>query len=258
MLRPLSEQSRRERIMYMGAWGTGKTSAWLNIAKWSFDTGSPARFYAIDTDNALEAFLEPGTQYEKLSASNGGNVEWTRAYEWEEYTAATDLYRDKLTQDDWLIIDFISPAWDAVQGYYIQEIFKDDPAEYFLMMRRENKGGNPLDGYKDWSQINRLYKTWMNRMLHRTAGHKFLTAEVATMGQGETKENRATFGSYGVKPKGQKQLGHQPHTLLLGTVDRQGEISVTTVKDRERTPVENLKINEFAIDYLCGVAGWQL
>jgi len=257
MLQPQSPKSRRERILYMGAWGTGKTTAWLNIAKWSLQTGSPSKFYVVDTDNALEAFLEPGTQYEDLVGKDG-NVEWVRAYEWEEYMSAYENFGPKLTREDWLVIDFITPAWDAVQSYYIQEMFSDDPVEYFLAIRREKKGGSAFDGYKDWSQINRIYKTWMNRMLHRAQGHKFMTAEVATMGQGETKENRATFGSFGVKPKGQKQLGHQPHTLLLGKVDRQGDITMTTVKDREREAVVDHSYTEFTVDYLCNIGGWTL
>ncbi len=257
MLQPADTKSRRERILYFGAWGTGKTTAWLNIAKWSQETESPSKFYVIDTDNALDAFLEPGTQYENLVGKDG-NVEVVRAFEWEEYTAATEEFSGKLLRDDWLIVDFVTPAWDAVQGYYIQEIYKDDPTEYFLMKRRENKGGSALDGRTDWGMINKLYKDWMLNILHRTQGHKFMTAEVATLGQGESPENRATFGSYGVKPKGQKQLGHQPHTLLLGKVDRQGEITMTTIKDREREPFEEKAYREFTIDYLCNVAGWTL
>lgn len=258
MLSPGHDNARREKILVMGPWGTGKTTDWLNIAKWSKETGSKAKFFALDTDNALDAFLEPGTQYEELDWRRGGNVEWQHVFEWEEYTAALDVFRPKIGPDDWSVVDFISPAWDAVQAHYVEEIFKSGMAEYFLEARKLKAGGNPLDGWKDWGPINKMYKQWMNGLLHRTPGHKFFTAEVDAIRDSDDKGIKATFGAYGVRPKGQKQLGHQPHTILLGAVDRQGDITHTTIKDRERQPFERKPIKEFAIDYLVQVAGWKL
>lgn len=258
MLSPASPQARRERILYMGPFGCGKTSAWLNIAKWSQATGSPAKFYAIDTDNALEAMLEPGTQYAELDYRVGGNVEWVTAYEWPEYQAALNVFGPRATHDDWFIVDFVSPAWEAVQNHYVSEIFKQDSDEFFLEARKNMKGGNPLDGWKDWQYINRLYKSWINQYLHKTAGHKFMTAQADSLRETDDKGLRAIFGAHGVRPKGQKELGHQTHTVLLGSVSARSGISVTTIKDRERQRVSDLAINEFTIDYLVQVAGWSL
>jgi DNA polymerase III delta prime subunit len=257
MLSP-PEGGRREKLMLMGPPGTGKTSAWLNIAKWAHATGSPSKFYVLDTDNALDAFLEPGGQYADLDWRKGGNVEWQHTYEWEEYDAALKVFQPKLTHDDWLIVDFISPAWDAVQGYYVAEVFKSGIDDYFLNARKLAKGGNPLDGWTDWSVINRLYKKWMNELLHRTPGHKFFTAEVEGLRDTDDKGIKATYGAYGVRPRGQKQLGHQTHTTLLCAVDRSGDRVITTIKDRERLTLERKVFKEFAVDYLATVAGWQL
>ena len=240
----------------MGPFGSGKTSAWLNVAKWAKDTESPARFYCIDTDNALDAMLEG--QFAELDYRNGGNIEWVPAWEWGDYKAAIANFGPKLSNDDWLIVDFISPAWDAAQTYYIDQVFQQDSDEFFLEARKNMKGGNPLDGWKDWGVINRIYKGWINEVLYKTLGHKFLTAQATALGETDEKGLRATFGSYGVKPKGQKELGYQTHTVLLTSVNRKGEISATTIKDRERERMMDTPINEFTIDYLVNIGGWQL
>ena len=256
MLQPSNPNARRERILSMGPFGSGKTTAWLNIAKWAKATDSPSRFYAIDTDNALEAMLEG--QFAELDYRNGGNVEWVSAWEWNDYRAALSSFGPKMSNDDWLVVDFISPAWDAVQSHYIEEIFKQDVDEFFLEARKNMKGGNPLDGWKDWGVINRLYKKWMNEVLYQTLGHKFLTAQATALSETDDKGLRATFGAYGVKPKGQKDLGFQVHSVLLTSVNRKGETSITTIKDRERERLMDHPVQEFTIDYLVNVGGWTL
>lgn len=249
----LAPTNRRERIMVMGSFGTGKTTSWLNIAKWSQATGSPARFYAIDTDGALEAFLEGNTQYSELE-----NVEYTAAFEWSEYESSLNAYRKKMTNDDWIIVDFLSNSWQAVQEHYIAEIYNIEMADFFMDARKSIKAGNALDGWKDWSVINRLHKGWINNLIHRTPGHKFFTAMPEPLRDTDDKGIRAAFGPHRVRPKGQKELGYLPHTILLLTAIRQGEPYVTTIKDRERMSLDNQRLNDFTIDYLVNVAGWSL
>lgn len=258
MLQPASPQARRERILDMGSFGSGKTSAWLNIARWSADTGSPAQFYVLDTDNALEAFFEPGTQFAHLDYRQGGNVHWTTAFEWPEYEVWIDDVASKPGPDDWMIIDFVSTAWDAVQNYYVAEVFKQEVADFFMEFRRNQQAGNPLDGWKDWQYINKLYKGWMNKVLHKAGGHKFLTAQVKPVMESDDRALRAMFGGHGVRPAGQKELGYQVHSILHAKTGRPGEWTIDTVKDRERTPLVDHSISNFTVDYLVNVAGWQL
>lgn len=242
----------------MGPFGSGKTTGWLNVAKWAEATGSPSRFYVIDTDNALDAMLDTNSQYQHLDYRRDGNVEWVAAYEWLDYKAAIANFQQKLGPDDWLVVDFIGPAWDAVQAYYIAQIYETDSAEYFLDLRRNKAGGQALDGWKDWQYINRLYKEFINDVLYKTAGHKFLTAMPANLHDADDKGLKATFGAYGVKPKGQKELGYQTHTVLLTSIDRAGRVGITTIKDRERDRVIDQEVTEFTLDYLVKVGGWTL
>lgn len=258
MLQPADPTARRERILAMGPFGSGKTSNWLNIAKWAQTTGSPAKFYAMDSDNALDAMLDIGSQYAELDYRRGGNIEWVPAYDWNDFKGAMGNFGPRLGVDDWLIVDFIGPAWEAVQNYYIAEIYDTGSADYFMDVRKNLQGGNPLDGWKDWQYINRLYKDWITQVMFKTPGHKFLTATATVIGEQDEKGLKATFGSYGVKPKGQKELGYQTHTVLLTSIDRAGRIGLTTIKDRERQRLNDQEITEFTIDYLVNVAGWTL
>lgn len=246
---------RRERILMMGPFGSGKTTSWLNIALWSHRTGSDAHFYALDSDNALEAFVDSPT-YGHLF---GSTVTYQSVFEFPEYESALNRYRPLVRPHDWVIVDFMSPVWDAVQSHYIAEIFKEDSAGFFLEARKAAKGGtNPLDGWKDWSVINRLYKGFTNTLIHHTGGHKFLTAMSEPIRDTDDKNLRAMFGAHGVRPKGQKELGFLPHTILHTQVVRPGEVFVTTIKDREREPLQNVQVNDFTLDYLVKVGGWSL
>lgn len=245
----------RERILVVGGFGSGKTTSWLNIAKWSKDTGSDARFYALDTDASVGHMLSvPGGQYAHLD-----NVIVWDVFGWEQYNDALDAAvvaaRPGL---DWIIVDFASAAWDAVQEYYVEQRYRTNTADFFMEQAMSAKAGNPLDGWKDWSFINRLYKKWSNTLIHGHQAHVFMVAGVKVIGDSTPKEMRAMFGAHGVQPTGQKHLGHLPHTVLLNQVGSPGQIVMTTVKDRERTVLEAQPLNEFTLDYLVNVAGWRI
>lgn len=243
---------RRERILVYGSWGAGKTTAWLSIALWAQRTGSPSRFYVLDSDNALEAMLD-GPIFGSLT-----NLQHRSIYEWPDFVEATNRFSQVMTADDWLVVDFATHAWEAVQEWYVTEIFKAEMADYFLEMRKLNKGDKALDGWKDYSVINMNYKRWMNTILHKTPGHKFFTAKVDRIGDKDDQSTRAQYSAVGLKPKGQKDLGHVPHTVLLLQSLRPDEVYATTVKDRERAPVEGVKVTDFCVDYLVNRAGWTL
>ena len=143
MLQP-SEGSDRERILAMGPPGAGKSTAWLQVARWAQQTKSPAKFYVMDTDAAIRRMLH-GERYKHLT-----NVVLTDVFEWREYTKTLDDYLGKATSDDWIVADFIGSSWDAVQEWYIGEIYRQDIDQFFMDARKNMRSGNPLDGWKDW------------------------------------------------------------------------------------------------------------
>lgn len=253
-LRP-SEQLH-ERILAIGAPGTGKSCAWLTIARLSQQTGSPARFYCIDTDYAIARMLH--TEFRDLR-----NVV---VYEVSSWTAIEDALRQSLQAgawDDWLIVDMIDMPWDLVQAYYTEETRGQDIGRYFLEVRKtlgdKDNSLRPFDGWTDWQVINKLYLSWIYGVIYHSNMHIFATSKIeATDVKNDDKEMLALFGPYGVKPRGQKHLGHQFHTILLFSCLKPYDWRLTTIKDRGRTPFEGAPLKNFALQYLVAKAGWKL
>lgn len=290
-------RTARERILAMGSAGSGKTRMWLSIAKMVEKTHAPSIFYVIDTDMAVErmvsgetfeslegriqymvwdqnALVPPHLTRDKRLGLKGsfvkdearGLVEDPRLvvfepYEWPEYMDALKQSIHAITNEDWLIVDLANPAWDVVQDFYIDLIFNRESADFYLAARETNKKGGALDGDKDWSNINKLYREFSQPLL-RLRGHLFLCTGVKGVqtegGRVDPKEIRVLFGPHGVKPEGQKALPFMTHTIIYVKEFTPGVWKMTAVKDRERTKVEDVTVNDFVMQYMLPVAGWKL
>ena len=245
-----------ERILTYGPAGSGKTTGWLNIAKFSTLTESPAQFYVIDTDFAVDRML---TGYPMLK-----NVHLYPCFDWIEYTSALKTIQRIARPHDWVVVDFISNAWSAVQEYFVSEVFHKDIADYFLQARKEmdkGKSFTALEGWADWNVINAMYRKWANKLLFRGRYHLYATAKSDNLSSEkkptEDAKTRELFARFQVKPVGQKDLPFVFHTVLLS--GREGDKrTLTAVKDRERAEVVGLEIKNFTTDYLVNVAGFKL
>lgn len=234
----------RERILVFGGAGTGKSTTWVELAQRCPDD----TFYVLDSDFAVERM----TQDLGLT-----NVEVTVALEWADFVEGVKTAQAKMKPNDWLVIDFIAPAWDAAQAYFTDQIFGKDIAAYFLEARKKKAKGNPLDGDTDWGVINKIYKAWMNNLLAKTPGHILATAPAKAVGDRDDPGVKAMFGSVGVRPEGQKHLAYAFHTVLLLLKHRNGEWQFTTVKDRQRREVEKAPMSSFVNSYMVPIAGWR-
>lgn len=246
----------QERILAMGGMGSGKTSGWLSIAYWSQKTKSDAHFYVIDSDAAAERMLI-GEKYKDLT-----NVTVYNAFNWVDIKAAVNEVMTKVRSQDWIVVDFMGPLWNAVQEWYVQEIFgAEDMGDYFMEIRKARSKGSTakeLEGWKDYGVINPNYKKIMNRLVHESPAHLYLTATVTGLRETDDKGLKAIFQAFGVRPEGQKHMAFQVHTVLLFQMMRQGEWYLNSVKDRERELLSGEQINDFTRDYLVKVAGWKL
>ena len=243
-----------ERILLYGSPGTGKSTSWLDIARTYQLTHTPGVFHVLDTDSTTARMVAS-------SYSNLTNLNIHEAYDWPEYRQYTAQFHAIAKPEDWIIIDQVSSAWQALQRYFTNEVFHQDMGAYFLAARKAMSEGDKklktFQGWTDWTVINAMYLDWIQPLILRPKCNLLATA-VAEVVNDETdeKSSKAIFARFGYKPGGQKHLGYQFHTVLLTSYDPIRRWSVSTPKDRERTILEGQPITSFTRDYLMGVAGW--
>jgi len=279
----------RERILTMGITGSGKSYQWLKMAESLLPTG--AIFRCIDTDNAIDFMLEH--QFSKLMPENGGNVYVFNVYDWQDYKIGLEwmmqgkvdpkqltpmqkkAYGMPVKPDDWNIIDMIDNAWSTVQKYFVSEIFEESIGDYFLNARKElrsrgdvDKKGKPavsvmpetLSGWMDWPVVNKLYDDWILPIVYRSKCHLYATTKVQQLSGFDKKdpEIMSLFGGHGVRPSGQKNIGHQTHTIFL-MIPGNNEWYVSTIKDRGgREYFKKDKLTSLFFQYLVGKAHWDI
>ncbi len=265
-----------ERILALGTAGSGKTTNFLNIAKFAQTTKSESKFYVLDSDFAMDRMI---TGYPSIPYSIHGDPAFTNpdarlviypVFEWQEYERALRDIRLKSRPGDWVCVDFISNAWTAVQEYFVSEVFHKDIGDYFLSVRKtldkDASSLGALEGWVDWGVINPLYKKWVNTLLYRGRYHLYCTAKTEPLSSEkkptEDPQTRQLFSRYGIKPVGQKDLPYQFHTLLLTgrrSIMGQEDIrTITSIKDRERPEVSGQEVKNFTADYLINIAKWAL
>jgi hypothetical protein len=276
----------------MGVTGSGKSYQWLKLAEALLPTG--AIFRCIDTDNDIMYMLM--TQFPKLLPQNGGNVYVHPAFDWPEYEHSVKWITHKLTTDhvnqldkymryaydkpivpdDWVVSDKINNAWKSVTRHFVTEVFGDDMGEYFLQIRKELRARGDkmlkdsskaatstitegLDGWKDWSVINKLYEDWILPIIYRVNCHVYAATDVDKLSRDEKDvEIVQLFGGYGIRPDGQKALGGQHHSIFL-FIPGKDKWFISTIKDRAGRPYfSKTPLTSFYRQYLIAKCGWEL
>lgn len=247
----------RERILTFGVAGTGKSNNLLTIARRCPNN----TFYVLDNDVSYERLM--ATDFTDLENVKVYNVLGEGAEGWEEHLSVVREIKDQMTRDDWMVIDSTTPTWSVVQEWFTEKVFSQDIADYFLQVRMAKQEGKDkkkslgaLEGWYDWPVINKEYRKLHNLILN-CPGHIYCTAEMASISDEDDKDVKGLFGPYGVKPAGQKRMGHLFQTVILLSKSRAGKYAMTTVKDRGRTEMENQEVEDFGRDYLMRVAGWK-
>lgn len=265
----------RERILQFGGEGMGKSFDFFTIARLAAETGSDAHFYVVDTENAsgktlTHPYFEPlwGEDYSELPNISIYNVTY-----WEQLLETLEEIQGPMSHgqfmankpglmgnNDWLLLDSLTITWTWVQDWFTDRVFHKDLNAFFLAAREAMKPGdkkaNGLEGWKDFSIINAQYFHLYDRII-RSPGHVFATAEVKAFDSGNAdKEDRALYGGYGFMAAGQKKAGHRFDTVLWRNGARPAERPYTTLKDRARDLLNGAELEDFAQEYLVGVAGW--
>lgn len=264
----------RERILAMGPPGTGKTYQWLKMAKILMPKG--VRFLCLDTDAAVTFMLE--TNFPELLPENKGNVYVHPAYDWPEYMAGLEWVQKEARETDWVVLDMADMAWDTVQRYFITSIFDMKKGEYFLEARRKIKERGDMDtkgkpassvmpdaikGWLDWPVVNSIYADFILPIAYRTKAHLYVATKAQPVTKDDDPGTKIVFGEMGIRPAGQKHLGHQVHTVFLFSIERISKTEIhwliTTVKDRANRPYfSRARLHDLYKQYLVAKAGWEI
>ncbi len=285
-----------ERILAMGVTGSGKSYQWLKMAEELLPSG--VKFRCIDTDNAISFMLK--TQFPHLMPENKGNVYVHPAFDWPDYQQSIlwiqrkmknpkilESYEDNLAKDyrdnqvkpsDWTIIDMVDNAWRTVQRFFTEEVFQEDIGSYFLQIRKElaagvrkTKSGKAMtslpaevfDGWKDWVVMNKLYDDFILPVVYRIRTHTYATTKVEQVDRKTEKDEETLlqYGELGIRPAGQKALGHQMHSIFLfipGYGKEKGW-KITTIKDRgNRGYFSKTVLTSFFYQYMIAKARWSV
>jgi len=256
----------REKILLFGMEGTGKSNAILNCARYIEE-----QFHVYDSDYSFSRLL--ATDY--VDVAEKGNVDvFDPAVDgdpddpWGTMKGWVARMREEAGTDDWVAIDSLTPAWDDVQAWFTEQAFGADIADYFIQVRKaladsgDDKKGNPLgafEGFKDWPSINKEYARRLSNVLLRMPCHLIVTCEQSQLGKEDQKDldMMGMYGQLGVKPKGQKRNGHIMSTVIWMQKARTGVYRMTTVKDRGRAEMSKMTFEDFAMEYLVEIAGWE-
>ena len=246
----------RERILAYGTPGSSKSYQWLLTARWQVPKGH--RFFILDTDDATERML--AEEFKDLQ----GKLNLYRVYNWADYMDAARESVKAAREGDWVVVDLADDAWKTVQRFYIEEIFKEDPGQYFVQARlalkqkeestkKAAKNFQPFRGWVDWPVVNALYDDWINPIIYRSKAHVYLATRANRTSIEDDTDIKETYGPYGIRPAGQKNLAHQVHTVFIVNQAKPGQWEITTVKDRGRKMYSHAPLISLPKQYLAGV-----
>lgn len=256
----LQSNGRAERLLLVGSWGSGKTTAYMKIAEWLHRTESPAQMFILDPD--FKARLDPNAQLPNIHI-------YDDLEHWTDYKATIVKVRSEAQpgRGDWLVVDMMDKVWEAAQAGYVEQTFGVEVDDFYVAWRKSNvkdadegKGGNPYDADwgKDWQAINRLYDGFVFNLTRFPGNVLMTTSPVIVDEKNErNREHLRMYGKFGVKPGGQKRLGHVAADCLLLSQTANGWV-YTQMRGTGRSEFKAEKLNDFVMNYLCGKAGWAL
>lgn len=236
----------RERLLVLGAPGTGKTKTIADVCAYAGQQGK--RMYVIDVEDKIEAMMS-------CLGGTPKNMDLHVATEWVEIKGARDKILQSCKPEEWIAIDRADLCWPNVQRWYVQEVYGEDLATVMVDKAKKATNKNSMLAQRfdggGWQRINEEYETFINAILYKSRCNVLMTAGIKDVEEGSPKD---IFGNLKVGPRGQKELQHQPHSVFLLTMEKQGKgesYFVTTGKDLPgRAYFDNEPLFDFSAQYL--------
>lgn len=249
----ISPHSFREQILLFGGGGGGKSENLSHIAR-AMPFGT---FRVWDND------ISPAWQ-RIVAAEDLPNVEISESDDgtWDEgIEIVTKMTTDGDPDTDWLAIDSITPTWEWVQSWWTEKAYGEDIVSFLAALKIEHAGdlkaySKALQELMNWPVIKKEYAK-LYRLINKWKGHVIVTAGAKDLSKDNEKpEIRMTYGHLGVKPAGEGELYRIASTNILCSHTSRNTWKLNTAKDRKRERMQNLPVEDFAIDYLMDVAEW--
>lgn len=260
-------QPKRERLLFMGGWKSGKTYAHLSIAKLHQQRKSGATFFIIDTDHTINEMIGY-PPFENLE-----NVVYEEPEDWESLVDVTKRFRAKIRPGDWLVVDMISPCYEWVQQYSTREVFGQDKdillakaiAKQMVEKRLDSAAqantGQALLDVVPWPVVKARYGPWSTSLISHPGHVIFVSGqkEIYAKEKGAAKEQ---FGGEGIKPDAQAYTGHLVNDVIWFRAPKPGEpprLNTIGIGARGGRPVlKGESVKNFALDVLVRRYGWKL
>jgi hypothetical protein len=244
-----------ERILFYADGGGGKTTAAASIAAvLEGNTRVIEHDYSAAWSRVLALQFPEATDRVEVETVDG----------WEELIDAFTRAVDEMDPTrDMIVIDSASPiSYEWVQEHTLETVYGDSLSDVLMNARKDWKGDN--DKFKgarlelmQWDLVKKEYRKFW-RLVQKWKGHMVLTAEAKQIGYWDKDDADAqrTYGKIGFYPAGQDKIRYAMATTLFLNHPKHGEWRMTTVKDRGRVEQDREPFDNFALDYLVGVAGW--
>ena len=235
----------RERILLMGAPGTGKSTQLLNVVNYVNEFGIHA--HVIDLEDKLTALL--GNQIPK-------NMTLYTCVEWEELIDARDKILTTCKPDEWIFVDRVDLAWNFVQRFFSTKKYNIELAERLLDKSIDMKKRAmfiPRFDAGDWPTINENYESFIGFVFYRSRCNALVTSGIRAVDPDS--KNDIDIFSLGINPRGQKELGHQPISAFLLQDAKKGkehDYLITTAKEgtKNRVQFDHETLYDFTAQYL--------
>jgi len=248
----------KERILLFGGAGAGKTNAVLQIA-----SHVPGEFWIYDNDYSFAYNRALSSEFTDLDDTGRIHVHEASDTTWTSCIDTVEKMVKAADEDtDWLVIDSITPTWGWVQNWFQETVYGQDLAAHLVELKKTHADdakayGRAVLEDMNWPLVKKEYQR-LYRIIQQWKGHLIITAEAKQVGRGADDNDRMLYGHLGFKPSGEGSLHHMASTnLFLSHPDRNRWV-VDTVKDRNREELEKVEVDNFAMDYLKGVAGWKV
>lgn len=260
----------RERILLFAREGCGKTTAALHVARFIH----PQPMWVVSNDNSVDRLLETeftdlgcveiwdGDERDPDHEDSEGNIYLFNVRDWPAFEHAIERVWEVAGRDDWIFVDNMTWPWEEVRKWYTQEVYGKDMNDMLVEYRKTldtskgHQSGEAL--FNEWSFINPKYYGLLAERIIMPPCHLIYTALAKPLrSDGKVDRELADmYGSLGMQPDGQKKLGPWSQSVLFLTRDKKGYYLNNKVKDRGRDTVEKMPWDDFAADYLVGLAGW--